>query len=88
MDILTFKLIANLLAIIFIALYWIFNFIIFYHLTRFGIGTLPKKLAAVFLLGSVGLFSFSVMLFENININNLSRQFEMLGDGILSNPAQ
>jgi hypothetical protein len=36
--------------------YWIGAFTVMYHLIRFGIGTLPKKLALVFLLGSIFLF--------------------------------
>ncbi|HTE49134.1 MAG TPA: hypothetical protein VK675_04460 [Candidatus Paceibacterota bacterium] len=80
-DIFSFKLITALFAIIIIAGYWIFNFITFYHLTRFGIGTLPKKCAAIFLLGSVGLFSLCTMLFANIDSDSLSRQFEKLGSG-------
>ena len=88
MDILSFKLIVDLLIVIFIALYWIFNFIVFYHLIRFGIGTQPKTFAAVFLLGSIILFSFSVTLFGNIDTKDLGRQFEKLGGGIFNSPLE
>jgi len=53
-------------------LYWTFNFIILYHLTRFGVGVQPKKMAAVFLLGSVVLFSVSILLFTSLDLSHLN----------------
>ncbi len=84
MNIISIKLILIILAIISLFLYWIFNFIILYHLTRFGIGTLPKRIAAIFLLGSVALFSVSVILFASLDMNNLGQQFGKLGNNVFS----
>jgi len=71
-----------LLSLFVLFVYWIFNFIILYHLTRFGIGTQPKKFAAVFLLGSIGLFLISVLLFANIDINSLKHKLEKFGNSM------
>jgi hypothetical protein len=67
-------------AVILLALfvYWIFNFLILYHLTRFGIGTQPKRFAAIFLLGSVTLFIISSLLFASVDINSLKSRFKKL----------
>ena len=51
--------------------YWIFVFVILYHLTRFGIGVVPKRLAAIFLIGSVALFGISIALFVNLDLKIL-----------------
>ncbi len=48
-------------------------FFIFYHFTRFGIGTLPKRLAALFLVGAVILFSISLLFFSTLDLNPLMR---------------
>ena len=53
--------------------YWVVVFIILYHLTRFGIGTKPKKFAAIFLLGSVILFVLSLILYMNTDFSTLSQ---------------
>ena len=58
-------------AIIFLV-YWGAVFVVFYHLTRFGVGTLPKKLSAIFLLGSVFLFSISIILHFNLDLNAMN----------------
>jgi sensor c-di-GMP phosphodiesterase-like protein len=52
-------------------------------LARFGIGTEPKKFAAIFLLGSIILFSVSVLLFAGLDMNSLKNQ---LGE-IITNSA-
>lgn len=44
------------------AIYWSMVFTVLYHLIRFGIGTLPKKIAIVFLAGSI-MFSMITLLF-------------------------
>lgn len=51
--------------------YWIFVFVILYHLTRFGIGVQPKRFAAIFLLGSVVVSGAAIILFMNIDINSI-----------------
>ncbi|MFH0804529.1 MAG: hypothetical protein V1896_02925 [Candidatus Zambryskibacteria bacterium] len=70
-------LIFTVLALLVVFGYWIFNFIILYHLLRFGIGVQPKKFAAVFLLGSILLFSVNVMFFANINLDDLKNLNEI-----------
>ena len=65
---------TNIVLLIFglgiVFFYWIFNFIVFYHLTRFGIGVRPKRYAATFLFGSVILFCVSVLFFLNMAVSN------------------
>lgn len=38
-----------------LALFWIYNFFIFYHLIRFGVGKLPKQLAFFSMVGSLSI---------------------------------
>ena len=52
-------------------IFWGAVFVIFYHLTRFGVGTQPKRFAAVFFIGSVILFGASVILFANLDLASL-----------------
>lgn len=66
-----FELAINALIGLVFFTYWIIVFVILYHLTRFGIGVVPKRLAAVFLFGSVALFGISIALFMNIDIKAL-----------------
>jgi hypothetical protein len=66
------------LVLLFILVYWIFNFIILYHLTRFGIGTQPKKFAAVFLLGSIILFFISASFFAGLDTDALGQKIKEL----------
>jgi hypothetical protein len=47
--------------------YWIGAFFILYHLTRFGVGSSPKKMAVIFLAGSLFLSMIAVLLFGQIN---------------------
>ena len=51
--------------------YWIVVFVILYHLTRFGIGVVPKRLAMMCLLGSVALFGISVAFFVNLDLSTI-----------------
>jgi len=44
-------------------IFWLFVFVTIYHLIRFGVGTHPKIVAAIYLAGSGGLFSISALLF-------------------------
>jgi hypothetical protein len=55
--------IINTAAILVFFAFWMMVFVIFYHLTRFGVGTLPKKLSAIFLSGAVILFCASLLLY-------------------------
>lgn len=63
--------IFNVLVVGIFVIYWIFAFIILYHLTRFGVGTQPKKFAAIFLGGSLIFSSFAVAMFLEIEITKL-----------------
>lgn len=71
MDFVSPKLIFTAIVLVALLLYWIFNFIILYHLSRFGIGTQPKKMAVIFFLGFVCLFFVSIMLFAGLDLNSL-----------------
>ena len=48
-------------------IFWVISFVIIYHLTRFGIGVQPKRLAAIFLLGSLGLSGLAMIFFTLTN---------------------
>lgn len=65
----TLQLFASIVAGVISIIFWLTSFIILYHLTRFGIGTLPKKLSALFLIGAVGLFSISFLIYAGIDFN-------------------
>lgn len=65
------EIILNLVAIGILLVYWGVVFVIFYHLARFGIGVQPKRLAVIFLFGSVILSGVAVILFMRINVNAL-----------------
>jgi hypothetical protein len=80
MDFVSAKLIFIAIVLFFVLIYWLFNFTILYHLARFGIGVQPKKFAAVFLLGSVVLFSVSVLLFAGLDLNSIKGRLLKLGD--------
>lgn len=71
MDFLSPKIIFAVVALFLLLAYWAFNFIILYHLARFGIGTQPKKFAAMFLLGSITLFSICVLFSATIDLESL-----------------
>lgn len=63
------------IAIVFLALvYWVPTFFIIYHLTRFGIGSRPKFLALVFLVGSVILFSLFIIRASQLDLTVLVQQ--------------
>lgn len=67
-----------ILIILFSLFFWSFCFIIFYHLIRFGVGTQPKKLAAIFLIGSVVLYCITIILFISIDMNSLRNNFRQI----------
>jgi hypothetical protein len=70
--------IAPIIFIFVMFVFWGFTFTTFYHLTRFGVGIQPKKIAASFLLGSVLLFSISTILLGSVNIDSLKTLFESI----------
>ncbi|MEK7461628.1 MAG: hypothetical protein AAB586_00975 [Patescibacteria group bacterium] len=66
--------IFNILAGVMFLIYWGTAFVILYHLSRFGIGVQPKKLAVIFLFGSVILSATTIILFMRIEISSLLLQ--------------
>lgn len=83
-DLVSPKLIIALLLAAALLSYWLFNFVILYHLERFGVGVQPKKMAAIFFLGSIILFSLSVAFFSGLNFDSLKEQSQKLGVGIMN----
>ena len=63
--------IFNLFIFLLYFLFWIAVFVILYHLTRFGVGVQPKRLAAAFLLGALVFFCTNIFLFANLNIADI-----------------
>ena len=51
--------------------FWLGAFIILYHLARFGVGVLPKKLAIIFLVGALGIFTWCVVTYMKLDITNI-----------------
>ncbi|MES2087897.1 MAG: hypothetical protein V4467_02795 [Patescibacteria group bacterium] len=64
-----YGLLAFALFFIFVIFYWVYAFITVYHLIRFGVGTQPKKFAAIFLIGSMVIFFLCIILFSTIDVN-------------------
>ncbi len=62
------EIIFNILIALVFVVYWVIVFVILYHLTRFGVGVQPKRFAAIFLVGSVILFSLSIVAYLNVDI--------------------
>ena len=70
MSIFPIEIIFNILAGFIFLIYWGITFVILYHFSRFGIGVQPKKLAAIFLFGSVILSVIAIILFMRIDIDS------------------
>ena len=66
-----FPVIANLFLIFLFLVFWLFAFFILYHLTRFGVGVFPKRLAALFLTGAVVLSSIVFLTYSSVDLNKL-----------------
>lgn len=64
-----FEALLNLIVAVVMIGFWLVAFVILYHLSRFGVGTLPKKLAALFLVGSLILFVWSVIAYYQLDID-------------------
>lgn len=69
------NLIFIILSSLLIFLFWLFVFVIFYHLVRFGVGTQPKAGAAIFVFGSLTLFFMSILFFSNIDWSIIINKF-------------
>lgn len=67
----TISLIINILAGLGFMVYWTIVFIMLYHLSRFGVGTQPKKFAAGLLFGSVILSAIAIILFISVDFPTL-----------------
>ncbi len=83
MEFVSVKLIVTVIILVFFLVYWMYDFVMLYHLTRFGIGTQPKKLAAVFLLGSIVLVIISAALFANLHTASVKTRLQNFGTGLL-----
>lgn len=86
MEFLTPSVILTLLIVLTLVTYWTTNFIIFYHLVRFGVGTQPKKIAFFFLIGSITFFFFSVSSFALIDLRQTGNSISELMSAVLSKP--
>lgn len=62
-----------LFGLIFI-IYWLYVFVIIYHLTRFGVGPRPKVVAFVFFIGAVVLFIIPIQLLNTLNLTALTQK--------------
>jgi hypothetical protein len=56
-----------LIPFVYLVIYWIGGFFVVYHLIKYGITSWPKKIAGVFLAGSIVLSLLSFMLFTQID---------------------
>ena len=61
----------SLLALLFVFAYLIYSFVLVYHLTRFGIGTKPKKAALVYFTGSILLLMVLLVLYIQIDVGGV-----------------
>ncbi len=61
----------NVIMLALYVLFWGAAFVVLYHLTRFGVGTQPKRFALVFFLGAAALFGASLLLFANLDVKTL-----------------
>ncbi len=49
-----------------LAVFWMMAFFVLYHLIRFGVSVYPKRLALIFLLGSVVISLLITLLFISL----------------------
>lgn len=66
-----FPFIVTLALLFFAGLFWLLAFFILYHLTRFGVGTFPKRLAALFLGGAVILSCVVFLSYASLDLDKL-----------------
>lgn len=64
----TFQSIANFTLALAIVIYWTAAFLVLYHLIRFGVSGQPKKIAVIFLGGSLLLTMIVVLLFSQVDL--------------------
>lgn len=58
---------AGIILALFLVGYWTGVYMLLYHLIRFGIGTHPRRLAFILLLGSIVLTILAIALYMQIN---------------------
>lgn len=56
--------------------FWLVAFVILYHLTRFGIGVLSKRLSVLFLFGSLVLSSIALVFYLKVDISVLAKMIQ------------
>lgn len=66
-----FPFIVNLFLLCLFGLFWLMSFFILYHLARFGVGTFPKRLSALFLGGAAILSSVAFLSYVSLDLNAL-----------------
>lgn len=71
------EIIFNAFSLLVFIIYWALTFVIIYHLTRFGVGTQPKRFAAVFMLGSLVLSTIAIVLFTKLEISVFLAQVKL-----------
>lgn len=60
-----------LIPILYLLAYWVFAFFIVYHLIKYGVTAWPKRIAALFLAGSLFLSILNFMIFLQIDWNKI-----------------
>jgi len=60
----------SLLFILALFGFWVFAFLVIYHLLRFGVGVWPKRAAFIFLLGSIILNLAAVIVYGAMDFSN------------------
>lgn len=63
--------IGNFIFALGMLVYWIVVFFILYHLIRFGVSGQPKKIAVVFLGGSLLLTLITTLLYSSVDLDSL-----------------
>lgn len=61
-----------------LVLYFIYTFIIVYHLVRFGIGTRPKLAALIFFVGTLALLMIFFAVYASLDPQAISANFAKL----------
>jgi hypothetical protein len=75
LETITPQFVAVAILVLLPTLYWGFNFVVIYHLFRFGVGVQPKRFAALYFLGSSFLFFICVLLFINMDTLSFKNEF-------------
>jgi hypothetical protein len=63
--------IAKLIFAFVVLVYWTASFFILYHLIRFGVSGQPKRIAVIFLAGSLVLTMVAVLLFSQVDFGQI-----------------